>query len=64
MIKGWMALAIAVLIAITAYGTWDYYLKVDHPQALIDIENALATDDLIALGSISIEQAVCLENHF
>jgi hypothetical protein len=64
MIKGWMALAVAVLLAISAYGAWDYYVKVDHPKALISTENAFATDDLIALGSVSIEQAVRLETSF
>jgi len=64
MIKKWIALTVALLLAVLTYGAWNYCVKVDHPQALIHAENALATDDLIALGSISIKQAVRLETLF
>ena len=64
MIKTWVALAVSVSLAVVAYGAWSYCVKVDHPQALIHAENALTTNDLLALGSISIRQAVRLEASF
>ncbi|MGD8843660.1 MAG: hypothetical protein PVJ83_09320 [Gammaproteobacteria bacterium] len=64
MLKGLLGLAIAVFLGVTGYEAWDYYVRVDHPQSLLTAENALATHDLVALGSVSIEHAVRLESVF
>ena len=64
MMKGLLGLAIAVFLGVTSYEVWDYYVSVEHPQALLTTEDALATDELIALGSVSIEHAVRLETTF
>ena len=64
MMKGLLGLAIAVFLGVTGYEVWDYYVSVEHPQALLTTEDALATDELVALGSVSIEHAVRLETAF
>jgi len=64
MMKGLLGLAIAVFLGVTGYEAWDYYVSVEHPQALLTTEDALATDELVALGSVSIEHAVRLEAAF
>jgi hypothetical protein len=64
MLKGLLGLTAVVFFAVTGYEAWDYYASVEHPQALLTTENALATQDLVALGSVSIEHAVRLESAF
>ncbi|MGD2140561.1 MAG: hypothetical protein PVH25_09210 [Burkholderiales bacterium] len=64
MFKGLLGVAVAVFLAVTGYEAWDYYTSVDHPQALLTTEAALATQELVALASVSIEHAVRLEAAF
>lgn len=64
MLKGLLAVAAAALIVITGYEAWGYYIRVDQPPALLLTEDALATDDLVGLGSVSIQHAVRLEQAF
>jgi len=64
MIKGLLGLAISAVIAFTGYEAWDYYVRVDHPEVLLQTEDALATDGLVALGSVNIAHAVRLEDTF
>jgi hypothetical protein len=62
--KGLLAFAVAVFLGVTGYEAWDYYARVDHPQALLTTEDALATGDTLVLGSLNIEHAVRLEKVF
>ena len=64
MIKGLLGLAISALLAFTGFEAWDYYVSVDHPEALLKTEDALAIDGLVALGSVSVAHAVRLEDAF
>ena len=62
--KGLSIVAIAILVLLAVYLAWDRYLSVDHPQALVATEDALATGGVVALGSIDIAHAVRLESAF
>ncbi|MEN8800986.1 MAG: hypothetical protein ABF297_03325 [Thiogranum sp.] len=64
MFKGLLSLAVALFLLITAYQAWEYYFRVDQPQALLLTEDALATEDLLALGSFNVAHAVRLEQTF
>jgi len=64
MFKGLLSLAVAVFLLITAYQAWEYYFRVDQPQALLLTEDALATENLLALGSVNVAHAVRLEQTF
>ena len=64
MIKGLLGLALSALLSFTGFEAWDYYVSVDHPEALLKTEDALAMDGLVALGSVSIAHTVRLEGAF
>ena len=64
MLKGLLAVAATALIVITGYEAWGYLIRVDQPPALLFTEDALATDDLVGLGSVSIRHAVRIEQTF
>ena len=34
MIKGLLGLALSAVLAFTGFEAWDYYVSVDHPEAL------------------------------
>lgn len=64
MLKGLLAVAAATFIVITGYEAWDYYIRVEQPSALLITEDALASDELVGLGSLSIQHAARLEQTF
>jgi len=47
MIKGLLGLALSALLSFTGFEAWDYYVRVDHPEALLKTEDALAMDGLV-----------------
>jgi len=64
MFKGLLSTAVAVFLLITAYQAWEYYFRVDQPQTLLLTEDALATENLLALASVNVAHAVRLEQTF
>lgn len=64
MLKGLLPLTLAAFIVITAYQAWDHYVRVDQPETLLLTEDALATEALLALGSVNVAHAVRLESAF
>jgi hypothetical protein len=64
MLRKLAGLVIVALFTVTGFRAWDHYVNIDHPEALLMTEGVLATDRLVALGSVSIEHAVRLEAAF